>query len=192
MMLFPRTVSDLLEVLVAIDRIEGYLLSSIINDVQYTKDLEKMQLDEQGFPVDTATLPVFLRIADGRPNVRIKDANFSWGASAAPLLTDINLTIHPGEFIAIVGSTGSGKSSLVNAIIGEMKLLSGKAKLCGSVAYVPQQAWIFNATVKTNIVFGLPFDEYRYNEAINASSLRVDIDSQFEAGDQTEIGEKGM
>jgi ABC-type multidrug transport system fused ATPase/permease subunit len=73
-----------------------------------------------------------------------------------------------------------------------MKIVSGKAKLCGSVAYVPQQAWIYNATVKDNILFGLPLDEEKYQAAINASSLRTDIDMQFEAGDKTEIGEKGI
>jgi ATP-binding cassette subfamily C (CFTR/MRP) protein 1 len=77
-------------------------------------------------------------------------------------------------------------------MIGEMKLLSGRARLGGSIAYVPQQAWIFNATVKDNVVFGLPFSKERYDSAIDSSSLRADIESQFEAGDRTEIGEKGI
>lgn len=70
--------------------------------------------------------------------------------------------------------------------------MAGSAALGGSVAYVPQQAWIFNATVRENITFGLPFDEARYEAAVDASSLRADIEKQFDGGDQTEIGEKGV
>lgn len=91
-----------------------------------------------------------------------------------------------------MGPTGSGKSSLVNAMLGEMNVLNGKAKLCGSAAYAPQQAWIFNATVRENIVFGNEFDEDLYNTAIDVSCLRKDIEQQFDGGDQTEIGEKGI
>lgn len=84
------------------------------------------------------------------------------------------------------------KSSLASAILGELRLIDGSALLQGSVAYVPQQAWIFNATVRENITFGLPFDESHYGASVDVAALRADIDRQFDAGDQTEIGEKGV
>ena len=71
-----------------------------------------------------------------------------------------------------MGQVGSGKSSLLNGILGEMhKLNKGLINLNGSVAYVPQQAWIQNATVKDNILFGRPFEEEAYNKVIEACSL---------------------
>lgn len=80
----------------------------------------------------------------------------------------------------------------MSSILGELRISAGRALLRGSVAYVPQQAWIFNATVRENITFGLPFDEERYGAAVDAASLRADIERQFDGGDQTEIGEKGV
>ena len=91
-----------------------------------------------------------------------------------------------------MGQVGSGKSSLLNGILGEMhKLNKGLINLNGSVAYVPQQAWIQNATVKDNILFGRPFEEEAYNKVIEACSLLTDLQI-MPAGDKTEIGEKGI
>lgn len=61
--------------------------------------------------------------------------------------------------MAVVGAVGSGKSSFCNSLLGEMKLLKGKIGKKGSIAYVPQQAWIINATLRDNILFGSPYDE---------------------------------
>ena len=69
-----------------------------------------------------------------------------------------------GSLVAVVGMVGSGKSSLLSAILGDMKLSSGNVRVEGSVAYVPQQAWIQNLTVKDNILFGSKFDEKSYSE----------------------------
>ena len=60
------------------------------------------------------------------------------------------------------GSVGSGKSSLISAILGQMMTTQGRLAVCGQVAYVPQQAWILNETLRENILFGLPYDETRY------------------------------
>lgn len=89
---------------------------------------------------------------------------------------------------------GSGKSSILSAILGDMICLTGSVNVHPSaqIAYVPQQAWIFNDTVRNNIVFGLPWDEQQYIAAVKSSQLVVDIQNQFAAGDETEIGEKGI
>ena len=69
----------------------------------------------------------------------------------------------------ICGRVGSGKSSLVQAILGEMKCDSGSVKINGSMAYVPQSAWILNKSVRENVTLGSEFDEGRYEEALKTS-----------------------
>lgn len=70
-----------------------------------------------------------------------------------------------------------------------MKKLNGKIGVYGTVAYVPQQSWIQNETIRNNITFGMDFDEYFYFRVINACALRIDINN-LTNGDMTEIGEK--
>lgn len=108
-----------------------------------------------------------------------------------PVLSNINLDIAAGSLTAIVGRIGQGKSSLLNAIMGEMYKKQGTVKVYGDVACVPQQAWICNATVKDNILFGKPFDQDLYDRIVTASGLRPDLE-MLPAGDQTEIGERGI
>ncbi|XP_074036465.1 multidrug-Resistance like Protein 1 isoform X3 [Leptinotarsa decemlineata] len=119
----------------------------------------------------------------------IENGTFSWGED--PVLKNINIHLRTQTLTAIVGTVGSGKSSLVSAFLGEMDKLSGRVNTYGSVAYVSQQAWIQNATLKDNILFGKPFDKALYNDVIEACALKPDLD-MLPAGDQTEIGEKGI
>lgn len=77
---------------------------------------------------------------------------------------------------AIVGTVGSGKSSLISALLGEMDKLSGRVNTTGKIAYVSQQAWIQNATLQDNILFGKPLDRKRYNEVIAACALKPDLE----------------
>eukprot|EP00184_Porphyridium_aerugineum_P008362 CAMPEP_0184691344 /NCGR_PEP_ID=MMETSP0313-20130426/235_1 /TAXON_ID=2792 /ORGANISM="Porphyridium aerugineum, Strain SAG 1380-2" /LENGTH=1513 /DNA_ID=CAMNT_0027149041 /DNA_START=177 /DNA_END=4718 /DNA_ORIENTATION=+ len=108
-----------------------------------------------------------------------------------PVLQDINLTIAPGELVAIIGRVGSGKSSLAQAVLGEIKKLDGQVTVHGSVAYVPQTAWIFNGTLKENVLFGYPYDDQRYAQALFVSCLEADLEV-LPGGDMTAIGEKGI
>uniref|UniRef100_A0A8C8B9T9 Uncharacterized protein n=1 Tax=Otus sunia TaxID=257818 RepID=A0A8C8B9T9_9STRI len=105
--------------------------------------------------------------------------------------TLVTLDIAPGSLVAVVGAVGSGKSSLVSAMLGEMENIKGHINIQGSLAYVPQQAWIQNATLKDNILFGSELDEARYQQVIKACALLPDLEL-LPAGDQTEIGEKGI
>ena len=109
------------------------------------------------------------------------------------ILRDIDLHVKPKSFVAIVGQVASGKSSLLSAILGEMHHLSGRFNVCKSMsmAYVPQQAWIQNMTVKENILFGSQLDEDRYNQILSACSLHSDLET-LPGGDGAEIGEKGI
>ncbi|XP_047916408.1 ATP-binding cassette sub-family C member 2 [Anser cygnoides] len=123
--------------------------------------------------------------------VRFSDATFSWEQDGNAAIRDVTLDIAPGSLVAVVGAVGSGKSSLVSAMLGEMENIKGHINIQGSLAYVPQQAWIQNATLKDNILFGSELDEERYQQVIKACALLPDLEL-LPAGDQTEIGEKGI
>eukprot|EP00026_Physarum_polycephalum_P000575 Phypoly_transcript_00576.p1 GENE.Phypoly_transcript_00576~~Phypoly_transcript_00576.p1 ORF type:complete len:1455 (+),score=279.81 Phypoly_transcript_00576:408-4367(+) len=106
-------------------------------------------------------------------------------------LRNVNLDFAGKGLVAVVGSVGSGKSSLCQSLLGEMKRTKGSIVKKGNIAYVPQQAWIINATVRENILFGMPYDEAKYESVIDACALRSDF-ALFQAGDSTEIGERGI
>ncbi|KAK2536899.1 Abcc3 [Columba livia] len=135
--------------------------------------------------------------------ISVTNATFSWGKELKPSLKEsksqkpacflhsINLLVPSGALVAIVGHVGCGKSSLVSALLGEMEKLEGEVAVKGSVAYVPQQAWIQNATLKDNILFGQAPNDEKYQNALEACALKTDLEV-LPGGDQTEIGEKGI
>ncbi|XP_065495552.1 ATP-binding cassette sub-family C member 2 isoform X1 [Caloenas nicobarica] len=123
--------------------------------------------------------------------VRFSEATFAWEQDGNAAIRNVTLDIVPGSLVAVVGAVGSGKSSLVSAMLGEMENIKGHINIQGSLAYVPQQAWIQNATLKDNILFGSELDEARYQQVIKACALLPDLEL-LPAGDQTEIGEKGI
>lgn len=106
-------------------------------------------------------------------------------------LRDIDLSIPRGSLTAIVGSIGSGKSSLLQGLVGEMRRTDGKVTFSGTTSLCAQSPWIQNATVRENIVFGQPWDETRYWAAVRDACLEPDLEL-LEDGDSTEIGEKGI
>ncbi|XP_070559521.1 ATP-binding cassette sub-family C member 9-like isoform X2 [Ptychodera flava] len=127
--------------------------------------------------------------------LKITDGIFSWDHDGTvPTLRDINCEIHVGSLVMIIGLVGSGKSSLLSAILGEMSTIHGSVQFTrekSRVSYVPQKAWLQNATLRDNILFGQEFDLKRYNAVIEACALQPDIDI-LPAGDMTEIGERGI
>jgi ATP-binding cassette, subfamily C (CFTR/MRP), member 1 len=102
-----------------------------------------------------------------------------------------NLEISKGELVAIVGPVGSGKSSLLSIIIGEMVRIRGSIKIGGFLGLCPQQAWILNASIRDNILFGSAFDEEKYRQVIFQCALQSDIEG-FPNGDSTLVGENGI
>jgi ABC-type multidrug transport system fused ATPase/permease subunit len=108
-----------------------------------------------------------------------------------PILRGISMAIQKGELCAVVGRVASGKTTLCSAVLGETFLEQGSIKLNGSVAYAAQSPWILNATVRDNILFGLPYDEEKYNRVTKACQLVHDL-SILSDGDATEIGERGI
>lgn len=128
-----------------------------------------------------------VRNGDCSENTLLEEAN----AEPEEALRDITLHITKGSLIGICGRVGSGKTSLLNALCGEMNLMKGDIDVNGNVAIVTQQAWIFNATIRDNILFGLPYLKSRYDSVLDACCLLPDLE-QFSSSDLTEIGERGV
>ncbi|XP_070558775.1 ATP-binding cassette sub-family C member 9-like [Ptychodera flava] len=139
------------------------------------------KLEESDIPEDVA-----LQITDGA---------FSWNPDGSKVvLSNVNIQISVGSLVMVVGQVGSGKSSLLSAILGEMTTTSGMVQFKRKknwVSYVPQKPWIQNTTLRGNILFGEIFDQKRYTEVIEACALQPDI-NMLPAGDMTEIGERGI
>uniref|UniRef100_A0A6B2KWK1 Uncharacterized protein n=1 Tax=Arcella intermedia TaxID=1963864 RepID=A0A6B2KWK1_9EUKA len=122
--------------------------------------------------------------------VVVEGASFEW-KPGSKTLRGINLKIKSGQLVAVVGEVGAGKSSLLMSLLGEMPQINGKLSVHGSIAYVTQQAWIKNATIKDNILFGMDYHKKRYNSVLKSCQLLKDLDV-LPAGHMTEIGEKGI
>lgn len=149
--------------------------------------------------------------------IGLQNATLTWGSvdpaagkgsAEAFRLINMDIDFQVGKFNVIAGPTGSGKTSLLMALLGEMKLLEGKVYVPGghvrqdlrpdpqtglteSVAYCAQQAWLVNDTIKENILFASPLDPQRYKAVITACALERDLEI-LDAGDQTLVGEKGI
>jgi len=127
--------------------------------------------------------------------VQSQEGNFSWDLPEKNNITlsDISFEVKKGELIGIIGRVGSGKSSLLSTVAGELNRISGNfyRKQNISISYAPQEAWIQNMTFKDNILFGKIFNEENYRKTIDCCALRDDL-KMFAAGDMTEIGEKGL
>jgi len=181
---------------VSVDRIEEYLMEP---ETDKYSQLITQKKDE-----------------NGQPLIGFENGTFSWGgtdmadqaAADAFKLIDLNVKFQPGKLNVVVGPTGSGKTSLLMGLLGEMTKLKGEVYLPGgvsredltpdpetglteSVAYCAQQAWLVNGTVKENIVFASEWDQKRYEEVIDICCLKRDLEI-LDGGDETVVGEKGV
>ncbi|KAJ3406625.1 hypothetical protein HDU80_010830 [Chytriomyces hyalinus] len=186
----PDMISNLFKLKVAFARIENFL------------DQPELDLYEQSDASMTASTSTTEEIG-------FRSSSFNWHASNTSIgvvanmskeesstssftLQNLDVTFPIGELTVICGATGSGKSSLLQALLGEMKRISGDLhRPNGAVSYVSQTAWIQNASIRENVTFGEPFDLARYNKVVKACALVKDL-AALESGDLTEIGEKGI
>ncbi|KAF9932287.1 hypothetical protein FBU30_008582, partial [Linnemannia zychae] len=176
----PHCYTTVTDAYVAIKRLEEFLLS------------EDESLDTLSTIDETAEYALELRNANFVWETISNDKNDKLSQQETlPYLRNINLSIPRGSLTAIVGPVGSGKTSLLQAIIGTMTHLSGNIIRGGAISYASQTPWIQNATIRDNILFDQPFDEVLYRRVIRACCLAQDLES-FPAGDMTEIGERGV
>ncbi|XP_042949303.1 ABC transporter C family member 3-like isoform X6 [Carya illinoinensis] len=166
----PDTISMIVQTKVSLDRIASFLR------------LDDLQSD------------VIERLPRGGSDTTIEiiDGNFSWDLSSSnSTLKDINLKVQNGMRVAVCGTVGAGKSSLLSCILGEVPKISGTIKLCGTKAYVAQSPWIQSGKIEENILFGKTMDREKYNKVLEACSLKKDLEILL-FGDQTIIGERGI
>ncbi|KAF9120403.1 hypothetical protein BGW39_011397 [Mortierella sp. 14UC] len=206
-----ETVSNTISVIVSSNRIKKFLLleevdvTSILRDPEAPVNLtvpmvtveeasfswtkEPIVTDTQNYGMennpDESTRPLLPSMGENGQEPQTTPANWR------PTLQHISLSMVRGSLTAVVGRIGQGKSSLLSAILGEMYTLQGRVSIHGRVAYVPQHAWILNASVRDNILFGEPYDESRYHQILHSAGLEPDL-AILPAGDQTEIGERGI
>jgi ABC-type multidrug transport system fused ATPase/permease subunit len=184
------------EAKVSVDRVEEFLME---DETEKYQQLGQDNVDEEG-----------------RRVIGFRDATFIWGSkdaaaadgSVAFRLLDINVDFKIGKLNLIAGPTGSGKTSMLMALLGEMTLIKGKVYLPGghsredvrpdpatglanTCAYVAQTAWLVNANIKENILFAAPYDEKRYKDVLVACALERDLEI-LDNGDQTLVGENGI
>ncbi|XP_043571121.1 ATP-binding cassette sub-family C member 3 isoform X3 [Chiloscyllium plagiosum] len=166
--MLPQVISGVVQATVSLKRLQNFLSHD---------ELDPTNVERQ-------------KIATGHA-ITMLNGTFSWGKTDPVVLNGISLMVPQGSLVAVVGHVGCGKSSLISALLGEMEKLEGSVAIHGSVAYVPQQAWIRNASLKDNIIFGELLSEQKYQQVLEACALITDL-SVLPGGDQTEIGEKGI
>ncbi|KAK3603103.1 hypothetical protein CHS0354_027887 [Potamilus streckersoni] len=106
-------------------------------------------------------------------------------------LKNISLQVRKGELLAVIGPVGSGKSSFLMSLLGELPPLEGGVTLNGCLGYVSQQPWVFSGTLRENILFGSPYDKSKYDQIVQCCALIKDIE-QLRYGDLTLVGERGL
>ncbi|KAK6098443.1 hypothetical protein MT418_002471 [Batrachochytrium dendrobatidis] len=172
--IFPSVISATVEASISFSRLYTFLMSE--------------ELDESA--VNYELVPPFTDQSNIE-RVSICQGSFAWLAENENTLNDISISVRENTLLAIVGNVGSGKSSIISAILGEMYKTSGMVTVRGLTAYVPQTAWIMNATFRENILFGRHYDDKLYNDTIDACGLRPDL-NMLPGKDATEIGERGI
>ncbi|XP_022796168.1 multidrug resistance-associated protein 4-like isoform X3 [Stylophora pistillata] len=168
---FPPAVQKLNEAKITVKRIQEFLE---LDELSFEKIQQKSN-------------------RSGKSGVTVHNVTCSWSQERIDrsTLQDISFKVGMGDLCMVVGPVGSGKSSLLMMLLGELCITDGSLQIKGRIGYVPQQAWIFSGSVRQNIVFGQTFEADRYDNVIKVCCLEKDIDLLPE-GDLTLIGEKGV
>ncbi|GFS26380.1 multidrug resistance-associated protein 1, partial [Elysia marginata] len=180
----PNIITDIVSAHVSIGRLSKFLAGEDLNPDEVIREKRE---DKTSFESQVRSL----RLKGHDKNaIHISRGTFLWDRNMSPVLKNIDVNIPAGKLIAVVGQMGAGKSSLLSAILGEMEKVSGEVIVKGDVAYVPQQAWIQNMTIKQNILFDRRYHHSRYTRVIKACALQRDLETVI-GGENAEIGEKG-
>ncbi|KIO19698.1 hypothetical protein M407DRAFT_82489 [Tulasnella calospora MUT 4182] len=201
----PDQIFAVLHALVSMRRIETFLAEDEVEDwvTSLKRDTPQVELSAQSSTLpckvgfESATFQWYAETAKADstpPTSETSSATIATDPAPAFRLQDISINFPLGKLSLITGATGSGKTSILNALLGEMNRVSGSVFLDKSnhnVAYAAQFPWLEHATIRDNILFRTPFDAGRYDAVLEACALKHDL-GIFEAGDMTEIGEKGV
>ncbi|XP_056639846.1 ATP-binding cassette sub-family C member 4-like isoform X1 [Diorhabda sublineata] len=162
-----------------------YALSSYAEAKVSMKRLEKFLMLEENLALLSST-------TEAKGNLKIQEVSAKWdGPLTIDTLCDITLELSPGTLCCVVGSVGSGKSSLLHMLLGELPIKSGKVKISGTISYASQEPWLFVSTVRDNILFGKPYIKEKYDEVVRVCALETDF-NQFQFGDNTLVEERGV
>ncbi|KAF9967220.1 hypothetical protein BGZ73_000657 [Actinomortierella ambigua] len=209
MVIWPTAVSTVMDCYVSMKRIEEFLVAEEARllpepdlSCQWAVDIQDgffywdqihgddgVSKNEKQNSRDKADIPSS-RSADDTPPIALA-TDESDDPSRHVFLQDIQLKIPRGALVAVIGAVGHGKSSLLQAMVGNMPMHSGRLVRGEATSYAAQQPWIQNATVRDNILFGLPYDADRYSRVIRACQLERDM-AALPHGDLTELGERGV
>ncbi|CAH1995818.1 unnamed protein product [Acanthoscelides obtectus] len=182
---FPQGVALVAEAFVSIKRIEEFMLTEE-TDIGDPTPLDVNWLQKP----DRYPMKINRPLTPGElPSVIIKHAIAKYGSDMC--LHNINLEVWPGKLTIVIGPVGSGKTCLLNLIMGELELFSGKLITTGTISYASQEAWLFAGSVRQNILFGREFDLNRYRDVVKVCSLTRDF-QLLPFGDRTIVGERGI
>ncbi|CAH1104964.1 unnamed protein product [Psylliodes chrysocephalus] len=173
--MFVRGISEIAELSVAIKRIQSFLMNE---EYDPTKIHSFMNGNIKS-------------VDDIKDIITLKNLTVKWNLSYTDnALENINMNIPDGQLVGIIGPVGSGKSSLLQTILGELDIVHGEMAIRGQVSYASQEPWVFGGTIRQNILFGEEYNKKRYQEVIQACALETDF-KQFEHGDLTTVGDRG-
>lgn len=181
---FPQGIGQIAEANVSIKRLNKFLLY----------DENKMLLDEQGNYLKKPRKSFSSSVGNlsKNPGIYIRDVSAKWTSdSYENTLSDLNIEVKPGRLVAVIGPVGSGKSSLLHAILKELPLTKGEIEVNGQVSYASQEPWLFAGSVRQNILFGQQMDKERYKIVVKKCALERDFEL-FPYGDKTIVGERGV
>ncbi|GAB5583042.1 ATP-binding cassette sub-family C member 6 isoform X2 [Prionailurus iriomotensis] len=181
-----------LVVLNILNKAQGFLPFSIDSVVRARVSLDRLAAFlclEEVDPGAVDSSPS--RRSAGDTCISVHNGTFAWSREGTLCLRRINLTVPQGHLLAVVGAVGAGKSSLLSALLGELSKVEGSVTIKGSVAYVPQEAWVQNTSVVENVCFRQELDPMWLERVLEACALWPDVCS-FPAGVHTKVGEQGM
>lgn len=205
---WPVALTHVAEAYISAIRVQEYLLKSeekprsltkVIGYAKITNGSAKngnchIMSDEKNIVLHKIEPQRLVSLNTDMKGVTLTDVTAAWtvqedGRSGG--IFDMNLNIIPGALCAVVGQVGSGKSTLLNVILGELQLDKGTLTINGTLSYASQEAWLFEGSIRSNIVFVEDYDEKRYKEVVYVCALERDF-KLLPFGDQTVVGERGV